>query len=324
LLEPDQEWCTRLALDGDTLVAVLPLIITPHRTPMGRRHLLTTTEPLDDMLIAEGYETTASAQLIRKAFELFPRSVALEFRRLPASSPTNEVANRGLPGCRVLRVLDEYGSYLTVDGNYTEYLSGLSKKMRENLRRSNRKLGKEGDVSVEIVSGKECTGEMLEEFLVLEASGYKGGDDGLAMLSSERKTAFARDLAARFVSNNWLEWHFLRLKGKPVAAQFALIFGHTMVTHKMAHDESLAKMAPGNILREITIERAFALPHITTINSLTDLPWHRTWRMERRPHYNVTFFPGGVVSWLFGYLPQKLRLIASNQAWLKALYHRLR
>jgi hypothetical protein len=75
------------------------------------------------------------------------------------------------------------------------------------------------------------------------------------------------------------------------------------VLPKIAYDEAYAKCGPGNLLFEQTVRSAFERGNIDEINCLTDMPWHRSWRMDQSNYARLWIYPKRPLASLFGALP---------------------
>ncbi len=104
-----------------------------------------------------------------------------------------------------------------------------------------------------------------------------------------------------------MEWHLLEAEGKVVAANLAVRCGCALIFSKIAYHEKYSEYAPGLVLRMNIIERAFGSADTDEINFLSELPAYDKWRMLRRGHYTLDLFPRRLVSFLFAYLPLKLK-----------------
>lgn len=316
-LGPRQSWWCVFAYAGDALVGVLPVVAVPHRL-LGRwRPLLRT--PWDphtltgDMLLAAGWEAVALPALLAALARAAPRRLGVVLRGVREGSPTLAALARGLSGTVVIRAFDTGGSFVRLDGTVEEFRARLGTKMRNNLKRSRQRLSRHAPVEARFLTDATGTGEAFARFLELEASGWKGRQ-GTALARSPRLVAFYAALARRLAARGWLEWHFLTAGGRVVAGALAVRFARSLVIPKIAYDEEFAKCAPGNLLFEQTVERAFARGDVDEINQASDMPWHRLWRMERSDYSTVWLYPRRPFALLCGALPVWTGILARRAA----------
>ena len=99
------------------------------------------------------------------------------------------------------------------------------------------------------VNEPDAVREAFEDFLALEASGWKGRE-GTALLSDAADAQYARGMIAALAANGEAAIHSLTLDGRPVSMQVVLRSGRTAFTWKTAYDEALHDFSPGTLLLE--------------------------------------------------------------------------
>jgi hypothetical protein len=169
--------------------------------------------------------------------------------------------------------------------------SKVSSSFAATLRRRFRHLEREGAVSYRRVDGGEDAERAVEEFLALEASGWKGRAAS-AIASDPRAAAFWRAVARAGAREGWLALRALDLDGRPVAMHLALLHRGVYACPKVAYDERFATCSPGQLLfREVVAEcEARRLAELDLIGA--DARWKRDWAPAYRD-----------VDWLFVYRP---------------------
>lgn len=124
------------------------------------------------------------------------------------------------------------------------YERSIGGKKRKELRRQERRLAELGTVVIEDAGDPDA---WVDEFLALEASGWKG-TRGTSMQDDpharELFRAYCRGAHAR---GRWMAWS-LRLDGRPIAMKCNLRAGAGALAFKIAYDEQLAKFSPGVLL----------------------------------------------------------------------------
>jgi CelD/BcsL family acetyltransferase involved in cellulose biosynthesis len=137
-------------------------------------------------------------------------------------------------------------SDLLGDAYLQKALSGSSRK---KLRQYRRRLGEKGRLETRTLRASEDVRRAFEDFLALEAVGWKGRR-GSALLSSAADAAFARIMVGRLAEIGNVSVHTLELDGRPVSMQIVLYAGSAAFTWKTAYDETLADVSPGTLLFE--------------------------------------------------------------------------
>lgn len=142
----------------------------------------------------------------------------------------------------------------------------LSTKKLKELRRQRNRLGDDDKVTFDIACEGETVAAAVDEFLALEASGWKG-QRGTALDRHEGDRLFIREASRALAARGRFEVAMLRRGGTPVAAGIVLRQGRRAYFFKMAYDEALAKMSPG-VQLTLDLTRYFcADAHIDDVDS---------------------------------------------------------
>lgn len=118
--------------------------------------------------------------------------------------------------------------------------------MRE-MRRQWGHLAKLGSATYEVARQPRDIRMRMEEFLLLEASGWKG-KKRTAMLSDRLRAAFAREAVNNLAEIDAARIHTIDLDGKAIASMIVLIMNGEAYTWKTAFDEAYARYSPGKLL----------------------------------------------------------------------------
>jgi len=122
------------------------------------------------------------------------------------------------------------------------------RKRRKELRRLKSRLAETGELAVGVrAAGEPGLSQWIDSFIALEQAGWKG-EAGTAIGQSDALTRFVRaSLAELDAAGKLMTWS-MALDGKPVAMMFGVRNGATASIVKMAHDESLNRFSPGQLL----------------------------------------------------------------------------
>ncbi len=166
-----------------------------------------------------------------------------------------------------------------------------SAKFRANLRRRARRLAEMGAVAIRRVGGGPDVDAALEEFLALEAAGWKGAR-GTAIALDPARVGFYRAIARDAAARGTLALRALLLDGRAIAFHFGLVQGGVYYLPKTAYDEALGSVSPGQLLqREVLAEcEASGLSGFDFLGP--DMEWKREWASSHAPH-----------DWLYVYRP---------------------
>lgn len=152
------------------------------------------------------------------------------------------------------------------------------------FRRLKRRLGETGELRHEVARGPEEIRRAIENFLTLEASGWKGRER-TAMAIDRFRAAFAREAVHRLAEQDMCRIHSLTLDGRTIASLIVFVEAGHAYTWKTAYDETLATFSPGTLLMIEVTKQHLDDPNIVMTDSCA-VPDHpvmsRLW-MERRP-----------------------------------------
>lgn len=131
-----------------------------------------------------------------------------------------------------------------------EYLDqSLSPKKRKELRRQFNRLSDEGTVRFSRQTDGEGVEQWLDDFLALEAAGWKG-TAGSAMASDAGTSRLFRKALSEAAQRGKLERLSLTLDGSPVAMLVNFIAPPGVFSYKTAFDERYARFSPGVLLQQ--------------------------------------------------------------------------
>lgn len=283
-----------LAFSGDELVACLPL----HRPNRWRRVPLPVLASwqgdhgfLGTPLVAQGH-----LDAIEPLFGhlLADRRAGLLMARLLTDGPAGQATARALgAGGRPLadEPFERAALHRRPDDDYVA--DTLAGKHRKELRRTRRRLEEELGAALEIadVAGDPAA---AEEFLALEASGWKG-TNGTAIASAPGGREFFGAMCRAFAAGGRLNLLRMHSAGRTVAMKCNLHAEQGTFCFKIAFDESLARFSPGV---QLEIENVSHFHHATRaqwMDSCADFDnemINRLWP-DRRALVNLVVPAGG-------------------------------
>jgi CelD/BcsL family acetyltransferase involved in cellulose biosynthesis len=144
--------------------------------------------------------------------------------------------------------------------------AGLTRRRRKEFARLRRRLGEQGQLNLDSATGDKTVATALEEFLDLEARGWKGRR-GSALRSRPETAAMAREAVNGLARRGRARIDSLRLDGRPVAMLVTLVGGATAFTWKIAYDEAFGRYSPGALLMLDAVAAIFADKRILRIDS---------------------------------------------------------
>lgn len=278
-----------LVKEGDRTRAICPLqtghdIIFRRRVPIwsSPRHA---HFQISDLIATEGEERSdilpAIVEYLNKHAD--HRHVLL-IGRLPQSSSLWD----GLRDWGPTRYQIEQSSqsnYFDCALPYETLCSRYAKRFHRNLRAHKKRLAALDDVRmVNAVTPEDVRAE-LEVFLDVEASGWKGTAGTASAIKLQPGLAgYYRELAATMHdTEDRCEINSLYVDGRCAASQFALRTGSRYSILKIGYDEEFARLGPGVLLFDATVERCCADPTIECLDLVSDSPWFKNWGTEKTP-----------------------------------------
>jgi CelD/BcsL family acetyltransferase involved in cellulose biosynthesis len=156
----------------------------------------------------------------------------------------------------------------------------LSTKHRKAHRRHEQQLATSGTLEYVALDADGDVQSWLEEFIALEASGWKGRERS-ALASSAADHQFFVSAATEAFRRDRFEMLALRHNGRMIAARCGFAAGSGAYTFKIAYDESYAQWSPGVLLEIENIRRLHDDPSIGWMDSFTsrdNAMFNRLWR----------------------------------------------
>ena len=257
--------------DGDRLDAVLPFERTrgfkglplPALGSWLHRHCLLCTP----LVRAEGASETLST-LVEWLKAGGEGASIVNLRYIPSDGPFHRaLVATGVP-CAVLNsharpILRRAKSG---EAYISEFIPG---KDRQEVRRRERRLREHGQLSHVVLEPGEDVTRWIDDFLRLEAAGWKGRE-GSAMICSEANRRFLTETFTAAHRRGRLEMVGVDLDGKPLARCTGFITGEGAYAFKPAYDEAFAKFSPGIIAELARIRNLHERPGFRWMDSYTD------------------------------------------------------
>lgn len=240
--------------------------------------------PLIDRDDPEGVIADFFAMLARPHLKL-PKVFVLPDMRLDGAvarmlSATAE--SRGLP----LVITGQFERpFLESEAEGEDYLkASLSSRHYKEFRRLGRRLAEQGVVEHKVARTQDDVRHAIEQFLTLEASGWKGRKR-TAMAIDRYRAAFAREAVHRMSEQDMCRIHSLTLDGRTIASLVVFVEAGIAYTWKTAYDETLSAFSPGVLLMMAVTAQHLDDPNIMMTDScaVPDHPMIGKMWSERKP-----------------------------------------
>ena len=263
--------------------------ILPLRRLRGRLGSTTNSDtPLFGFVAENG---TAVERLSHAVFSQRARSIDLSFLSPADAGVSLTRAAAAAAGYRVLTESIQAAPYVATEGTWDAYQGTLRRKFRSELRRRRRRLEEEGSVSLEVSDGTERLDELLDEGFRVEGSGWKGAY-GTSIGARPATRRFYTEVARWAAERGWLRLAFLRLDGRALAFDYCLEHEKTHYLLKTGYDPAYGRFAPGMIIRQLMLARAFS-NEVVTYDFLglgSDYAWKREWASAQQERLFLRMF----------------------------------
>lgn len=194
--------------------------------------------------------------------------------------------------------------YEDVEGmDYENYLGNRPSKLRNTLRRRERKLQAEGALSFRLHSGGADTGEGLAAYERVHENSWK---------VAEPYPDFAAGLVHHAATAGALRLGILYLSDRPIAAQIWLVANRRATIFKLSYDEAFKALSPGTVLTAWMVRQALQEENLREIDfGRGDDPYKSDWLSKRREHWGIVACnprtPAGLAAAAHLWLPAKIK-----------------
>jgi CelD/BcsL family acetyltransferase involved in cellulose biosynthesis len=198
----------------------------------------------------------------------------------------------------IVRTL-ERSPYVDTSEGWDRYEASLSSKLLRELRRRRRALEARGALTFEVSNGTERLDELLDEGFRIEGAAWKAAR-GSAIDSQPATRSFYREIAHWAAERGSLRLGFLRFDETPFAFDFCLEESGIHYLLKTGYDPEYRASAPGQLMRYLMIEKAFAQGLDSYEFLGTDEPWKLEWSQKVRARTLLQAFapsPAGRLDW---------------------------
>ncbi len=123
----------------------------------------------------------------------------------------------------------------------------ISSHHYREMRRQWRQLSAKGDLEYRVARQPEEVRLKMEEFLALEATGWKGRKRS-ALINDRYRAAFAREAITNLAEIDAVRVHTVEFEGKTIASLLVFLMAGEAYTWKTAFDETFSRYSPGKLL----------------------------------------------------------------------------
>ena len=248
-LADDEEMMLLACLDENDLVGVLPL-----KRKEGHLSFIGSANVCDymDFVVAEGREKEVHQTIGEYVLGLEWKT--LELNGVDGKSATMTHLVEYLRGCGVEVTVrpEEVCPTVKLPGSWDEYLSGLSKKDRHELRRKLRRLYSAGDVRYHIAAQCDEFPNDLEVFLRL----LEGSRADKAAFMTPRMRRFFENSLNGLAKTDSVRLSFLEVDGERVSATVCFDYDNRYFLYNSGFNTEYSHLSVGLLLKALCLKTA--------------------------------------------------------------------
>ena len=145
---------------------------------------------------------------------------------------------------------------ITLPNSWDDYLAGINKKQRHEIRRKMRKIENEAETRWYVINSEEGLTEAMDNFIELHQKSTRDKED----FWSDNLIAFFKALAVKLAQKGCLRLYFIEVNGVKAAAMLGFDYNNEFLLYNSGYDpEQFANLSPGNVLTSYTIQDAIHL-----------------------------------------------------------------
>ncbi len=192
---------------------------------------------------------------------------------------------------------------VVTDGDFAAYWQSRPKKLRDNLRRYQRRAEETaGPLAVTSITDPADIPAALARYGQLESAGWKG-QQGTAIAADNAQGHFYADTLARFAASGQALVMELRAGERLIASRLFIRHERMWIALKTTYDETQSAYAPGRLLLHAVLERACADMTGGSVEFYTNASRDQSeWATTLRPIPHQQILRNGFAAGLLGIL----------------------
>lgn len=237
--------------EGETVLGLAPL-----RSRGGSMYFIGNSDVCDytDFLVPRGREEQFYSRLWGYIESADVR--ILDLKSVPVGSPTLDYipALAKQSGCTVSLEIEDQTPVINLPSTWENYLSGLTKKNRHELRRKLRRLERTENIVHCSNSNVEMIDHELKDFIrLLQESSL----DKAAFMTAEREGFFI-DIAREMSAKNGVRLSFLEIDGKRVSSCMNFDYEGSYLLYNSGYDPQYSHLSVGLLNKVLSIKDAIS------------------------------------------------------------------
>lgn len=268
--------------EGNDLLGLLPLV---HHLAPWPCYRLAATGPSDVLgpIIRNGHESPIGAEMLEW---IAAQRALIDLHQIRGNSSWKAQLGQGIEQADCL--------LLDLPKTYDGYLQTLSKSLRYDCRRLEKKQFADEGYRLEEVSGDRVA-EGLDSLFEVHRRRWR--QRGLPGAFLGKRVPFQQDWARQADQKGWLWLTLLHHHDRCVGGIYAMRMGNTCYFYQAGFDPGSKSVSPGTVLVAYTIRRAIA-DGIDVFDFMRgDEPYKRRWKPQREvPNWRFMLGQGGILT----------------------------
>ncbi len=240
--------------DQDHMIGIAPLMTDGRSLRFMASHEVT---DYCDFIFLQDKKEEFYKSLLRYFRENYLDQTHMEFINIRSSSPTcvlvPEMASK-YGFSHSLRET-EVTPVLSIPSTYKDYINGLKRKNRHELRRKLRRIEGLDGIKIKKITETRHLLPAIEGFISLH---QKSGPEKLAFWTTEGMPDFFRKVVHRFSEKGWVEMDVLFFEDSIISALLSFLYGNEVLFYNVAYDLEYASFSPGFYLFHSSIVEAIS------------------------------------------------------------------
>jgi CelD/BcsL family acetyltransferase involved in cellulose biosynthesis len=240
--------------------------------------------PVGFWLMRPGLELETVISALIRALPGFPLALGIT-QQDPALTPRppDSVRMATIDYINTARIL--------VEGGYEDYWNARGKNLRQNMRKVQNKLEKDGlKYQLKCISDSAQVKGAIESYGRLESAGWKAAD-GTAVQSGNVQGNFYTDMLEAFCLAGCGRIYYLTFNDAIVAMDLCIYQGDTIIILKTSYDEAYREYSPAMLMHQELFRELFQTGDFHLIEFYGKvMDWHLRWTEDIRTMYHVNVY----------------------------------
>jgi len=275
-LKTEQSMLLACVTEGDTMLAILPLI----QQSDGYWESLSHSYSTHYTILLQGSEKSQTLACLASGLKQLPFNT---LRLKPFDENDQKIhglqqamENLGISCHQGFRFYN--WSYSLQGQTFEQYMAKRPGSVRNTIARKQRKLEREQGYEIRLFTDQQVQQAMADYNIVYKAS-WKAAEASIDIMES---------LIERFAKMGWLRLAVLYIQDQPAAAQIWFVVHSKASIFRLAYDESWKQYSPGSILTKFLMEYVIDTDKVDEIDFLTgNERYKQDWMSQRNARWEM-------------------------------------